>query len=150
MRATAYKLPPDVELSKTTSPDEDIKSAKLEEKSDLPLSSAPLSEPSSLKRSTSLHRRESSSDRLKPEPLSPHIANSGVDDFKPQQNGLVTLSRFVSILTTPKGSISQTQRGQFLQPIGVKCKCTSALSLTQKMPFNYTNKTAPNFNSIHN
>ena len=107
LRATAYKLPPDVELSKTTSPDEDIKSGKLEaEKSDLPLSSAPLSEPSSLKRSTSLHRRESSSDRLKPEPLSPHVANS-VDDFKPQQNGLVTLSRFVFYPPKPiKGSIS--------------------------------------------
>jgi len=85
LRTTAYKLPPDVELSKTTSPDEDIKSGKLEEKSDLPLS-APLSEPSSLKRSTSLHRRESSSDRLKPESLSPHVVNN-VDDFKPQQNG---------------------------------------------------------------
>ena len=130
MRATAYKLPPDVELSKTTSPDEDIKSAKLEEKSDLPLSSAPLSEPSSLKRSTSLHRRESSSDRLKPEPLSPHVANNSVDDFKPQQNGLVTLSRFVSTLTNPKGSISQTQGVNFENP---------KRSISQTQGVNFTN-----------
>jgi hypothetical protein len=109
-RSPAYKLPPDVELSKTTSPDEETKSSKLDEP-DLPATG---SEPISLKRSASLHRRESSGERssslhrrepsgeslhrressgerLKVEPHSPQI---NTDEFK-SQNGLVTLSRFV-------------------------------------------------------
>ena len=85
MRATAYKLPPDVELSKTTSPD-DLKKV-IDNVTDSPTSVA--SDMSTLKRSTSLNRRDSS-DRAKPEgQQQQHIS---ADDFK-QQNGLVTLSR---------------------------------------------------------
>jgi hypothetical protein len=69
-RAPAYKLPPDVELSMTTSPDDDLKSSKAVDDADVTPSR------DDLKR-----RRESSSERLKPD-----------EDFKPQ-NGLVTLSR---------------------------------------------------------
>jgi hypothetical protein len=83
MRATAYKLPPDVELSKTTSPDDTKKVS--DNDADLPTSAA--SDLSSLKRSTSLNRRDST-DRPKPEGQQ-HI---NAEDFK-QQNGLVTLSR---------------------------------------------------------
>ena len=82
MRATAYKLPPDVELSKTTSPD-DLKKVI---DTDSPTNVA--SDMSTLKRSTSLNRRDSS-DRPQPEGQQQHIS---VDDLK-QQNGLVTLSR---------------------------------------------------------
>ena len=76
-RGPAYKLPPDVELSKTTSPDDDVKASKVVDDVG-----------GDLKR---LSRRESSSgDRLKSE--SPHVVNAS-DEYK-SQNGLVTLSRF--------------------------------------------------------
>ena len=44
----------------------------------------------------------------------------------------------------------KSNQGQFHQPIGTKCKCDGARSLVQKMPFSFTNKTAPNLNSINN
>ena len=40
--------------------------------------------------------------------------------------------------------------GQFHQPIVAKRKYTSSRSLAQKMPFSFTIKNTPNFNSKHN